>query len=207
MANDEHVRRAIKQLHALKRQGKPMRLAADLWRKRWQTLVAIILSARTRDEVTIVVGESLFAKYPSLDELAHAKLSALERVIHPVNFFRNKSNSVRACARELIERHSGRVPSSVDELVELSGVGRKTANVYLAQYGASAIGVDTHVTYISRALAWTRHRAPVKIERDLEKLFPKHMWRRVNSICVHFGKTHMSRRKKDVLLADISSSI
>ncbi len=93
----------------------------------------------------------------------------------------------------------------VSALIDLPGIGRKTANVFLAEMGKEAIGVDTHVAYISRALKWTRESKPEKIEKDLEKLFPKRYWREINQTCVHFGKTHMGKPKKDSILATISA--
>lgn len=197
------TRRALAQLRELRRRGNTMRLAAEGWRTRWQTLIAILLSARTRDEVTIAVGEKLFSRYPSLRALAKARLSDIEQTIYSVNFFRNKAKSVKGCAHALIVRFGETVPHDVAGLVTLPGVGRKTANVFRAQMGESAIGVDTHVAYISRVLGWTRNTHPEKIERDIEKLFPRHYWRRVNAICVHFGKTYTKKREKDEILSDI----
>lgn len=182
-----------------------MRLAADGWRSRFQTLVAIIMSARTRDETTIKVAENLFKRYPDASSLSRAPVESIEKYIRPVNFFHNKAKSISACALLLARRHKGVPPQKLDELVLLPGVGRKTANVFLAQYGTNAIGVDTHVAYIARALRWSTNTNPHKVELDLEKLFPERLWKKVNVTCVRFGKTHMSRKKKDILLARIRS--
>lgn len=197
--------RAIQQLKALKTLGKGMRLAAEGWKTPFQTLIAVVMSARTKDETTIVVAEKLFKKYPDARSLARANVSSIEKVIRPVNFFRNKSKSIVACANELLNEYRGVPPHDVKKLINLSGVGRKTANVFLAEYGASAIGVDTHVGYISRALGWSVSSKPEQVERDLMRLFPRRLWRNVNMICVHFGKTYLSRSKKDELLAHIRS--
>jgi len=198
-------KQAIKQLRELKRLGKEVRLAADGWPSRFQTLVAIIISARTRDEVTIEVAKKLFAQYPTARALARASRKSIEQPVHPVNFFRNKTKSVLACARILSQKYNGMPPKGIDELVLLPGVGRKTANVFLAQYGTNAIGVDTHVAHISKQLGWTRHRDPKKIEKDLGRLFPRRMWKNLNNTCVRFGKTHTSRKKKDALLEEVRS--
>ncbi len=199
---------AIRQLKELERLGgvKKMRLAAEKWREEWQTLVAIMLSARTRDETAIRVSEALFAKYKTPAALARASAAEATRIIRPVNFFRNKTKNVLACARALTERYRDAPPHDLSKLIELPGVGRKTANVFLSEYGADAIGVDTHVSYISQKLGWTRHRDPHKIERDLEQLFPRNYWSRVNGACVRFGKSYMSRRKKDEILKGILSA-
>ncbi len=197
--------RALRQLNELRTLGNTMRLAADGWKEPWQTLIAIIMSARTRDEVTIAVSERLFKRYPTVERLARASRGVIEKIIRPVNFYRNKAKSVLNCARSLVTNHHGRPPETVEELVLLPGVGRKTANVFLTARGYDAIGVDTHVAYISRELGWTKNRDPHKIEKDLEALFPQHIWKDVNTTCVQFGKTHLSRKKKKALLMRIRS--
>ena len=198
---------AMKQLKELERLGgmKKMRLAAERWPNEWQTLVAIMLSARTRDETAIRVAEALFAKYRTPAALARARAVEATRIIRPVNFFRNKTKNVLGCARTLVERFKNKVPHTLAELVTLPGVGRKTANVFLSEYGADAIGVDTHVSYISQKLGWTKYRAPRKIEKDLEKLFPRNLWSRVNGVCVRFGKSYQGRQKKDEILERMSN--
>src|SRR3990167_8117776 len=198
---------AVRQLKELERlgRGKPMRLAAEGWKEEWQTLISILMSARTRDETTVFVAEELFSKYKTLSALAGAKPEEMSAIIVPVNFFQNKTKYVIALAKVLVERYKGVPPRDIQKLIELPGVGRKTANVFLSEYGADAIGVDTHVAYISRQLGWTAHTNPDKIEEDLKKLFPQNYWSRVNSVCVRFGKSYMSRMKKDALLQRIKS--
>ena len=197
---------AIKQLHELERLGgvKKMRLAAEEWREEWQTLIAIALSARTRDEVTVIVGEKLFARFKTPAALAAADPKEVASIIGPVNFFQNKTKNIIGCAKALVKDYGGKPPHDLDKLVELPAVGRKTANVFLSEYGDDAIGVDTHVSYISQKLGWTGYTDPYKIEQDLQNLFPQNYWSRVNGACVRFGKTYMSRTKKDELLATIS---
>ncbi len=197
-------KRAIRQLKELQKDVKTMRLAAEGWGSEWQTLIAIALSARTRDETTVIVAEKLFARYPTVQKLAEAKPHDVAKVIRPVNFFQNKTKHAILCARELVATHHGMPPHDLEQLTMLAGVGRKTANVFLAEYGASAIGVDTHVAYISRKLSWTRETNPDKIEADLRVLFPKKEWRLLNRTLVRFGKTHQSRKKKDELLRTIA---
>lgn len=180
-----------------------MRLAAEGWQFPWQTLIAIIMSARTRDETTVRVGGLLFRKYPSVGVLSSAKLSDVTRIIRPVNFYRTKAGAIVGCARALRDQFGGVPPRNRDLLLALPGVGRKTANVFLAEFGSAAIGVDTHVSYIARFLGWSRHRKPEQIERNLETLFPRRTWRGINAVCVHFGKRYTSRREKDALLSRI----
>lgn len=186
-----------------KQGGEPMRLAAEGWDAEWKTLVAIILSARTRDETTIEVCKKLFAKYGEARALAIAHAREVAEIIGRVNFYKNKTKNIIAAAKTLIDEFGGEVPHDIEKLVTIPGVGRKTANVFLAEYGADAIGVDTHVSYISQKLGWTAHQDPAKIEKDLEKLFPKDLWHIVNRTLVRFGKSHTSRKEKDGLLEEI----
>lgn len=194
----------LKQLKALEKNGSDMRLAAESWKSPFQILVSIIMSARTRDEVTIPVAEKLFSKYNSPKKLGNAKLASIEKLIRPINFYRNKSKNIIACAKKLEKEYKSKVPTEIDELVKLQGVGRKTANVFLSEIGGDGIGVDTHVSYISQNLKWTKNKNPHKIEEDLKKLFPKKYWNNVNSVLVRFGKTHTSKKEKDKLLDEIS---
>lgn len=194
---------AIKQLHLLQKDVKNMRLAAESWRTPFQTLISTIMSARTRDEVTIVVADKLFRKYPSPNKLATAKLKDVKEIIRPVNFYKNKSKNIIECSKNIVRLHGGKIPSNIDELVKLPGVGRKTANVFISEYGNPGVAVDTHVHYISNYLGWSKNKNPHKVEEDLKKLFPKKTWSLVNPTLVRFGKTHTSRKQKDKLLDEI----
>jgi endonuclease-3 len=193
---------ALKQLRLLSKKPKEMRLAAESWNSDFQILISTIMSARTRDEVTIPVAEKLFKSYSSAKKLSKAKISEVEKIIKPVNFYKNKSRNITECSRQIVELH-GKIPSKIEELIKLRGVGRKTANVFLSEIGKPGIGVDTHVSYISQKLDWTKHKNPHKIEEDLKKLFPKKHWNKVNETLVRFGKTHTSRKKKDEILEKI----
>ena len=197
------LKRALKQLKLLSKKPKEMRLAAEAWSSDFQTLISIIMSARTRDETTIPVSRKLFGKYPTSKNLSKAKVSEIQRIIRSVNFFRNKSKNIIACAKKLELDFNDRVPKTIEELISLPGVGRKTANVFLSEIGIAGIGVDTHVSYISQKLGWTKNKNPHKIESDLKKLFPEKHWNRVNSTLVRFGKTHTSRKQKDKKLEKI----
>ena len=194
---------AIKQLKELDKLGKSMRLAAEGWDEDWKTLISILLSARTRDEVTIAVSQKLVDRYPNLEALSKANLSEIENIIKSINFYKNKSKSVLGCAKALFEEHKCKVPNTIDELIKLPGVGRKTANVYIAETGGLGIGIDTHLSYCSQKLGWTKNKDPHKIEEDLKRLFPKQYWNSVNPIAVRFGKTYMGKKKKDELLERI----
>jgi len=193
----------LKQLKELKKYSSDKRLAAEDWNKPWQTLIATALSARTKDSTTIPVADNLFSKYSSLEKLSKAKLSDIEKVIKKVNYYKTKSKNTVNCARMLIKDYKEKVPLDFNELVKLPGVGRKTANVFLSEMGKDAIGIDTHLSYISQKLEWTKNKKPEKIEEDLKVLFPKEYWSSLNPILVKFGQTYTNRRKKDELLEKI----
>jgi len=194
---------ALKQLSKIKKLSKNIRLAGEGWKNDFEYLIAIILSARTRDETTIVVGKELFKKYPNSKKLSKSKLSDIEKIIRKINFYKNKSKSILKCAKVLQEKFNGKVPHKFEELLTLPGVGRKTANVFLSERGGTGIGVDTHVFYISRKLGWANSDNPHKVEEELKNLFSKSHWNKINPSLVKFGKTYTSRKEKDKLLNEI----
>ena len=193
------MKSVLKQLKELERLGLSMRLAAERWDKPWQTLISTIMSARTRDEVTIPTANKLFEKYITLKSLAGSRLKDVQNIIRPVNFYRNKSKNIIICAKILVKNYKGEPPHDFDKLLELPGVGRKTANVFLSEMGKDAIGIDTHVSYISQKLGWTKNKEPKKIEEDLKRLFPKRYWKKINPILVRFGKSYSKKRKDEIL--------
>lgn len=200
---ESKIHRYLKQLERLGELGGDMRLAAEKWENNFQTLVSIIMSARTRDETTIKICKKLFASYPNARLLADANIKDIKQIIKPVNYYKTKAKNIIACAKMLVSDYGGKIPETIDELIKLPGVGRKTANVFLTELKHEAIGVDTHVSYISQKLGWTKNKHPHKIEEDLKKLFPLQYWNKLNSTLVKFGKTYTSRKKKDELLNKI----
>jgi endonuclease-3 len=120
-----------------------------------------------------------------------------------VNYYKTKARNIIKCSGHLTKDYGGKVPHDFQKLVMLPGVGRKTANVFLAENGKAALPVDTHVFYISRKLGWAKGNHPHKVEEELKKLFPREYWGSVNIILVRFGKTHTSRKKKDKILAEV----
>jgi len=190
---------ALKELAWFKKQGSVMRLAAEEWDAEWKILIAIMLSARTRDEVTIVVGENLFEKFSTLSKLSRAPVEKIQEIVKPVNYYKTKGRHVKACAQLLLKRFTGEVPHDIDLLIELPGVGRKTANVFLSEMGNPAIGVDTHVARLSKKMGWTKNTDPHKIEMDLKKLFPEDKWKDINLFLVRFGKTYLGKKEDQQL--------
>ncbi len=156
----------------------------------WQLLVATILSAQCTDARVNIVTKELFKKYPDLESLAGAKIEELEQDIHSTGFYHNKAKNIIACANELLIRHGGEVPKTLEELTALSGVGRKTANVIRGNiYHEPSIVVDTHVKRISRLLGLTDSDDPTKVELELMKLLPEDRWILWNINVITLGRT------------------
>jgi endonuclease-3 len=143
-----------------------------------ELLIATILSAQCTDERVNQVTESLFKKYPSLQSFAEAKLEDLEVDIRPTGFYKNKAKNIIHCCKTLLQEFGGQLPKTVEEMTQLGGVGRKTANVVLGNAFniASGVVVDTHVTRLSNRLGWVKGRDAVKIEMQLNELVPKKYW-------------------------------
>ncbi|OYT36652.1 endonuclease III [Candidatus Pacearchaeota archaeon ex4484_71] len=200
-------KKLLKQLKLLKEKGEDMRLAADGWANDWQTLTAIILSARTRDETTIKVCKKLFSKYPTAKKFSRLNLKKIEKIIYPINFYRNKSKNILNCSRKILSEFGGKVPQDIEKLISLPGVGRKTANVFLAEKGKQEIGVDTHVNYISNYLGWVNSRNPKIVEQKLKEIFPRRRHKDINWILVQFGKTYTSRKEKNEILDKIKKVV
>lgn len=162
----------------------------------FQLLVATILSAQCTDKRVNAVTGPLFRRWPDPASLAAARPRDLEGVIRTTGFFRAKAKNILGCCRALLERHGAAVPRTLDELVRLPGVGRKTANVVLGSAFGEAAGVvvDTHVGRISRRLGLTRHADPVKAERDLAALLPRHHWIAFSHRVIEHGRTVCTAR-------------
>ena len=155
----------------------------------WQLLIAVILSAQCTDARVNIVTKDLFKKYDSLEKFANADLEELEQDIKPTGFYHNKAKNIIACAKRLVYEFDGEVPSSLEDLTSLAGVGRKTANVIRGNiYNEPSIVVDTHVKRISRRLGFTKETDPEKIEYELMKVLPKDHWILYNIQIISFGR-------------------
>ena len=162
----------------------------------WQLLIATILSAQCTDARVNIVTKDLFAKYPDLQAFAQADLKELEQDIHSTGFYHNKAKNIIACAQMLLDKYNGEVPSDIDELVKLPGVGRKTANVIRGNiYDIPSIVVDTHVGRISRKLGLTTNEDAEKVEHDLERVLPQDHWILWNIQIIAHGRTVCTARK------------
>ena len=155
----------------------------------WQLLIATILSAQCTDERVNIVTKELFVKYPSVDAFANASLEELERDIYSTGFYHNKAKNIIACCNKLVSDYDSQVPSTMDELLTLPGVGRKTANVILGNvYHIPSVVVDTHVGRISRRLGLTSSKDPAVVEKDLMKVLPEDHWILYNIQAIAFGR-------------------
>jgi endonuclease-3 len=152
-------------------------------------LVSTVLSLRTKDDVTAAASARLLARAPGPAALLRLPAPRIERLIFPVGFYRVKARHLRAIARLLLERHGGRVPADLDPLLELPGVGRKTANLVLVLgFGLPGVCVDTHVHRISNRLGYVRTKDPFATEMELRRKLPRRHWLTVNDLLVTFGQ-------------------
>ena len=155
----------------------------------FELLIATILSAQCTDVKVNQVTVDLFKKYRSAKDYAKANLAELEGDIRPTGFYRNKAKSIQKCCQELVSRFGGEVPKTLEELVTLSGVGRKTANVVLGNaFGVSGITVDTHVHRVSQRIGLTKNDDPVKIEFELMEIVPKKEWTHFSNLLIWHGR-------------------
>jgi endonuclease III len=163
----------------------------------FELLVATILSAQCTDERVNMVTPALFKKYPGPAAFAVAPLADIEKAIQSTGFFRNKAKSIKSCSQALVDQHDGRVPEELDDLVQLAGVGRKTANVVLGVAFGKATGVvvDTHVGRLSRRLGLTQADDPIKVEADLMALLPQSEWINFSHRLIHHGRQICQARK------------
>ncbi len=171
----------------------------------WELLVGSILSAQCNDKRVNSVTKKLFKKYPTVLSFARADIKELEKDIRSVGLFKNKTLSIVESAREILVRYDGCVPDSIDELIKLRGVGRKTANVVLGNfYGKPAIIVDTHVRRVSRRLGLTSNMDPAKIEKDLRKIVPLEEQTFFSNALGDHGREVCKARKPDCLECGLS---
>jgi endonuclease III len=173
----------------------------------FQLLISTILSAQCTDVRVNQVTQTLYKKYPNAEAFAHANPSELEQEIRPTGFFRNKTKSIMGASKGIIENFSGQVPRTMEEILTLPGVARKTANVVLGTaYGiASGVVVDTHVIRLSRRLDLTKHEDPKKIEEDLMRVIPKEKWITFSHQLIWHGRRVCVARKPRCIDCNLES--
>ncbi len=170
-----------------------------------ELLVATVLSAQCTDKRVNLVTEELFRHYRSAADFADVSQEELEEAIHSTGFYRAKAKNIRALAADLVGKHGGQVPRTMDELTALAGVGRKTANVVLGNaFGINAgVVVDTHVSRLSQRLGLTKATTPEKIEEDLAKLIPRDDWTNFSHWLIWHGRRRCSARKPDCAACEV----
>jgi endonuclease-3 len=162
----------------------------------WQLLVSTVMSAQTTDENVNKVAPVLFDKYPTPEDLATADPEDVEKVIYSTGYYRQKTRSIIALANALIGDFEGEVPSDLDQLIQLPGVGRKTASVVLAEvWDIPAIAVDTHVKRVANRVGLARTDDPARVERDLKSLYPMDRWAEISMTMIQFGRDVCDAKK------------
>ncbi|MDB6108743.1 MAG: lyase [Pedosphaera sp.] len=160
-----------------------------------ELLIALILAARTRDELVNAITPELFRRYRIAADWAREKPAVLHKLLRPINFYRRKTRAIQKACRVLAEKFGGRVPDRPEDLLTLPGVGRKTANILLGNaFGQPAIGVNTHVARVSQRLGLTKHDDPEQIEADLVKIVPRKEWVKFcHLLQFHGGRVYVAR--------------
>ena len=185
----ERIRRILKDRY-------PEAVTPLLHETPFQLLVATILSAQCTDKQVNKVTQELYKHLKTPDDFARARIRTIENYIRSTGFYHNKARNIKNCSKMLLENHGGQVPGTLEELVKLPGVGRKTANVVLgAVFNTPGMVVDTHVGRIAQRLGFTPHKDPVKIEFDLMPIIPQHDWSDFSLRLVFFGREICSARK------------
>ncbi len=169
----------------------------------YKTLVSTVLSARTKDEVTLEASKRLFKKAKNIKELSELPEKEIEKLIYPVGFYITKAKHLKKLARTVLTEYKGKVPSTKEELTTLPGVGIKTANLVLNRaFGIPAIAVDTHVHKISNILGWIHTKTPEQTEKELVKTVPKKYWTDMNRLFVSIGRQFTSKKKLEEFLRE-----
>jgi len=167
------------------------------WQSPFQLLVATILSAQCTDDRVNQVTPRVFKRWPTPASMAQATQEEVEEAIHSTGFYRNKAKNLRVCAQRIESSFHGEVPSSMEELLTLAGVARKTANCVMGTAFNNPVGVvvDTHVGRLARRLGFTKQKDPVKVEHDLMKLLPREAWTRLSHLLIDHGRAVCTSRK------------
>jgi endonuclease-3 len=172
-----------------------------------ELLIATILSAQCTDKRVNIVTETLFKKYRTAKDFAGADIGQLEDAIRTAGFYKNKAKNIKAACRDIVEKHGGKVPRTMEALIELGGVGRKTANVVLGNAYDINVGVvvDTHVARLSARLGLTRETTPEKIETALMKLVPQAEWTLFSHLLIWHGRRRCFARKPDCAHCEVEA--
>ena len=188
--------RVLKIIELLEKEHPDAKIALN-YTNPLELLVATILSAQCTDRRVNIVTKTLFKKYRKPEDYANADLEKLEEDIRPTGFYRNKARNIKKCCQILVEKFNSKIPKTMEEMLELTGVARKTANIVLSNaYGViEGIAVDTHVRRLARRLGLSEHENPNKIEGDLMKMVPKTHWKRITDLLIFHGRRICVARK------------
>ncbi|HEX6977029.1 MAG TPA: endonuclease III [Patescibacteria group bacterium] len=167
----------------------------------YKTLVSTVLSARTRDEVTLIVSQNLFKKAPDVSSLNKLTEKEIENLIKKVGFHKTKAKHLKKLAQIVISDFKGKIPNNKKDLIKLPGVGTKTANLVLNRaFDIPAIAVDTHVHRITNLLGWVKTKTPQQTEKELEKIVPKKYWSEMNRLFVSIGRQFRTKKRLEEFL-------
>jgi endonuclease III len=167
----------------------------------YKTLISTLMSARTKDELTLEVATRLFQKAPTIQKLAKLETATIEKLIYPVGFYRTKAKHIKKLAEIIVSEFGGTIPQTREELMSLPGVGRKTANLVLNRaFGIPAIAVDIHVHRISNLMGWVESKTPEETEKQLTALVPVTYWKDINRLLVSIGRQFYSHKKLNEFL-------
>lgn len=167
----------------------------------YKTLISTLLSSRTKDEVTLDASKHLFRKAPNIIYLDLLSQSEIKNLVYPVGFYKTKAKHLKTLTKMVLSRHKGKIPNKREELMNLPGVGRKTANLVLNRaFHIPAIAVDTHVHRISNLLGWVKTKTPEQTEKELIKILPKKYWSEINRLFVSIGRQYTSEKKLEEFL-------
>lgn len=198
MMKEENVKDKAKKILELLKQAYPDEKGTELnFSNPWELLVATILAAQTPDKRVNEVTKILFQRYRTVKDYAEADLNEMEEILKKINFYRKKAQRIKEAAKIIMEKYNGEIPKSVEELTKLPGIGRKTANMVLANALniVEGITVDTHVRRVSKRLGLTSHDDRNKIEKDLMELYPKNEWFNVSNLLIAHGKRTCNAKK------------
>jgi endonuclease-3 len=189
--------RALKTIRLLEKEHSDAEIALT-FKNPLELLISTILSAQCTDKRVNIVTKTLFKKYKTLEDYAKADIKELEQDIRPTGFYHNKARHIKKCCQMLIEKFDSQVPRTMEELLELPGVARKTANIVLSNvFGiVEGIAVDTHVRRLSERLGLTQNKNQDKIEQDLMKIVPKEMWMRFSDLLIFHGRRICMAKKQ-----------
>jgi endonuclease-3 len=205
MRQAQEIRR-LEQILKILRREYPEAECSLVHKNAFELLCATILSAQCTDARVNIVTPSLFKKYPTPEAMAKAKIVDLEKLIRTTGFYKNKAKSLQLASRDIVKLHQGRVPDTLEKLVALQGVGRKTANVVLGvAYGTPGLVVDTHVGRLARRMGFTDETDPVKVEIALMKIVPRAEWTEFGHLMIAHGRAVCQARSPKCDVCPISS--